>query len=236
MFGIAMRGVVVGGLLLGGCAENAILELQVELPAAPPDDGTGRPWFAQVQVRDSSQALALPWSSRRDLEPLELGSAPRWDCSSIQSFDEGIDLHLRVRFCRSPDGLEAPGDARMERWYRLDHPFYIGRRTYWQTRIHEVPECMSDGDCANDPEIGPVGVCTDGVCGCVVSDECPGSMTCEPDEETGLGNCLLDVDRCEIEGCVNDVGRRSETFCSVTGEHLCERYSNLESSSAYACD
>ena len=220
--------IALAALAMVGCAQNAILELQVELPAAPPDDGTGKPWFAQIQVRRSSDhPFEIPWTGG-DLTSVELGAAPQWDCISVQSFDEAIDLNVRVRFCRSSNCLDIDDGRRRERWYEVEHPFYIGRRTYWRTSITEVPECESDGDC------GGVGVCTDGVCGCELTTECPSSMTCATGDETSLGNCVLVVNRCQIEGCIEG---DSTTYCSDgSGPHFCEENANTERLGSYECD
>lgn len=208
----------IGCLALVGCAQNAILELQVELPPAPtPDD-----WYAQIQVRRASDhPFDIPWTGG-DLEAIELGPQRQWDCVSVQSFDPDIDLNVRVRFCRSPNCLDLDDGTPRERWYRLEHPFYVGRRTYWSTQIAEVPECETDGDC------GGVGVCIDGVCGCELSAECPGAMTCE------AGNCLDAVGRCQIEGCIEG---DSTTYCSDgDGPHFCETNANADRDSSFECD
>jgi len=218
---LALAG-VLAALVLGGCAQNAILELQVQLPEAPPDDGVG-PWYAQIQLRRAADhPFDIEWMGG-DLEGVELGDTPRWDCVSVQSADPSMDLHVRVRFCRSPDCLNLPHDATpRERWYRLEHPFYIGRRTYWHTTIDSVPVCERDEDC------GGVGVCNDSVCGCEVDSECDGEMVCE------AGTCVEDVGRCSIEGCIEGP---STNFCSVdTGKHFCETNGYFERPESFECE
>lgn len=207
-------------MLLGGCAQNAILELQVELPAAPPDDGQG-PWYAQIQLRRAADhPFDIDWMGG-DLEGVQLTDRTRWDCISVESMDPTADLNVRVRFCRSPNCLNLPLDAvRRERWYRLERPFYIGRRTYWRTRVTDVPECASDDDC------GGIGVCNDGICSCELDAECSGTLVCE------AGNCVDRVDRCSIEGCIEGV---STSFCSISGQHFCETNENIERVESFEC-
>jgi hypothetical protein len=212
----------LAALLLGGCAQNSVLELQLELPPAPPEDDGNGPWYAQVQVANASTPFELDWLDV-DLEAVQLGDAPQWDCISVESLDDSIDLNVRVRFCRSPNCVDMPlGTAVEERFYRLEHPFYRGRRTYWRTRIPEVPECATDGDC------GGFGQCVGGRCECESDAECAGELVCE------ANHCLEEVGRCSIEGCIEGV---STTFCSIdTGQHFCETNESIERLGAFECD
>lgn len=224
----ARLALVLAALASSGCTENAILELQFELPAAPPDDGTGEPWYAMVQVRRASDhPFEIPWTGG-DLEAIELTGERRWDCISVQSFDESVDLNVRVRFCRSPTCLNLADGTLKERWYHLEHPFYIGRRTYWSTSIPGIPAC--DPMAPDDADCGGIGVCNadDGQCSCSLSSECPSGMTCV------AGNCLLDVGRCQIEGCIEG---ESTTYCSDgDGAHFCETNASAERESSFNCD
>ena len=219
-------------LLMLGCSQNAVFELQIELPEAPPDDGTGEPWFALVQTRRASAwdfSLETEWgSSNDDVAATRLTDARQWDCISVVSAQQEetnaagdsvpLDLHVRVRFCRTPTCTSLELDrATPERWYRQHHPFYIGRRTYWRTEIDSVHQC---------PDCDGVGVCIDGQCGCTTSADCPTGLECE------AGNCLEDVDRCEIEGCID--GSEGVGYCREgrTGAHYCEAFETVERASA----
>lgn len=204
-----------------GCAQNAILELQVDLPAAPtPSDG--RPWFAQVQVRRASDnPFDTDWMGVDD-QLFELGDTRQWGCISVVSSDQELDLHIRVRFCRGDNCLDLLDASPPERWYSLEHPFYIGRHTYYRiTDIAEVPECTTDGDC------GGIGACVDGLCGCVTASDCGSGLTCQGD------TCLRTVGRCSIEGCIDGV---STTFCSVADStHFCESNPDILRSESFEC-
>ncbi len=202
-------------LLASGCAENAVLELQVELPPAP----TGEPWFAQVQVRRAAgNGFDAVWMGS-DPRAVELTSAPQWDCISVQTNDDTVDVNVRVRFCHEIDCLGFGDDTAPERRYFLQTPFYIGRRTYWATTIDAVPQCTSDSDCE-------VGACVAGQCGCATDADCCPSGGCNcPDEPCyacEAGGCVERIDRCSIEGCVAD-GRPS-SFCTEDGHHFCESF------------
>lgn len=215
-----------------GCQTNAVLELQVELPAAPPDDGTGLPWYGVVQIRAARDyPLEEQWTVDGD-RAMRLGSTPAWDCTSVVSDGEedvvggdalaSRDVHVRVSFCRDPQCLDLEQDlVPRERIYRLEHPFYLGRRTYWRTRIAAIPECASDGDCEG------VGVCMAGVCACASSADCPAGLSCL------AGNCLDTVERCAIEGCFEG---SAASFCDEEGRHYCETRGHLERPESFACD
>lgn len=220
------RACLVAVALLGvGCAQNAILELQIQLPAAP----TGDTWFAQTQVRNADgHPFSIPWMGG-DIESVPLEASPKWDCLSVESGNEAADLHVRVRFCRSADCLDLDDGTRRERWYRLEHPFYIGRRTYHQIQIDSVPLCDSGGGI---DMCGSIGVCDANVCQCTTDAECSSArgedLICEE------GNCVGVVDRCRIEGCIEGV---STTFCSEeTGMHFCETNDDIPRDDTVECD
>jgi hypothetical protein len=209
-------------LLATGCAQNAILELQVDLPPAPlPSDGGS--WFAQVQVRRASDhPFDIPWMGGED-QVFELGDTRQWGCISVVSGSQELDLHLRVRFCRAEDCLDLLDGTPRERLYTLEHPLYIGRHTYYRiTDIGEVPDCATDGDC------GGIGACISGVCGCGSAADCGGGgLTCEG------GTCLRTVGRCAIEGCIEGV---STTFCSVEDStHFCESNPDILRQESFEC-
>lgn len=226
----------MAALFWAGCAENAVLELVIELPPAPADDGTGLPWFGVVQIDRATEAAFTTRreSGDRGAQPLELGAVPQSDCISAETGDESMDVEIRVRFCREPDCLNFLDDDSPERYYRLEHPFYIGRRTFWSTQIDRVLECSTDTDCG-------VGRCVGGVCGCSVDSDCcpsggcqcptdldPVGGTCfacedgpDMDDPSSPDRCVEVVDRCHIEGCTTG---SPANFCSSRDErrHFCE--------------
>lgn len=213
--------VFLSALTSVGCAENAFLELQIQLPPAPPSfpmtppDEPPEGWFAQVQVTGSDIPLEIAvMGNPLESETIELTGAPVWDCISVESGDESVDLNVRVRFCLTANCLGlAEAGTRRERWYTIEHPFYVGQRTYHQIVIDQVPECEVNADCAG------WGVCgADGQCTCTDDAQCPSADRCLA--EPGMpGNCVDDVEKCEVAGCI---GGESGDFCLASGEHFCE--------------
>lgn len=224
---MARLAVLLLALPLVGCAENAFHELQIRLPAAPaefpmtPPGQTPQGWFAQVQVTSSDIPLEIAvMGNPLEGETIELGPQPIWDCISVESADESVDLNVRVRFCLTDNCLGlAEAGTRRERWYTIEHPFYIGQRTYHQIEIDQVPECEVNEDCAG------WGVCGgDGQCTCTEDSHCPNADRClveaaQPGQPQMPGNCVDDVLKCEVAGCI---GGASGDFCLTSGEHFCE--------------
>jgi hypothetical protein len=124
-------------LALGGCAQTAVLELQVMVPARDP--AATEPVYAFVQVR---QAATNPfedsWLDQGDAAEVPLRDEPTRIQLSVIGRDPDTDLHVKVRFCEHPRcmGFE---DRNAERWFSLQHPFYLGRRTAWATCIETIP-------------------------------------------------------------------------------------------------
>jgi hypothetical protein len=219
-------------LLLGGCAENAVLELQVQIPPAP-DPSTET--YAQVQVRRAdATGFDVSWTGD-DPQGVQLGQDAAWVCTSVDSHDATIDLDVRVRFCGSPACDALGDDSAPEVRYHLEHPFYIGHHTYWSAQIAAVPECTTDADCA-------LGRCVDGRCGCETdADCCPAGdcSTCGGDPsgtpcpvcEGEPASCVVQVDRCHVEGCIPG---RTNNFCASDGRHFCES-NGIDRTEAYMC-
>ncbi|MBX3275217.1 MAG: hypothetical protein KF729_33435 [Sandaracinaceae bacterium] len=201
-----------------GCAQNAYFELQVQLPAAP----AGQTWYAQVQVRDSTNPLSIPWMGPGDVPSIPLEASPRWDCISIEGTRPDVTLHVRVRFCRSPDCLDLEDGDPPQRLYSFETPFYIGSRTYYRVQVPRIPVCTTDADCAS-------GACIEERCGCATSADCGPTERCEP----GAG-CVTVVTRCQIEGCIE--GPVSASYCSgETEQHFCERNPSITRDETFMC-
>lgn len=136
-FAIALTG--------AGCAQNAALEVELTLPPGPTD---GTTMFAVVQARDAAEfVLEEEWRGG-DLEPIALipGEAIE-DHVSILSTDASTDLLIKVRFCTSPDCIDIDDATSPDRWFEIEHPFYIGKRTYW-TAEDAIPEIPTERDTA----------------------------------------------------------------------------------------
>lgn len=120
---------------LGGCAQNAVLELQLMLPAST----DAIPYFALVQVRrGADNPFEVDWAGS-DIDAVALANQPQRVQVSVVSSAPDTDVHLKIRFCRAP-GCDAIDDASApELWFALEHPFYLGRRTAWAACIEQVP-------------------------------------------------------------------------------------------------
>lgn len=140
--------------LVSGCTRNAILELELELPASP----AGARLFAVVDAR-SDLGFDEPWPSGA-LAGAPLGvactradPAPPCDdrvldpaCSMVVSIvgdagDVPRPLRVRVRFCED-EGCEADADPPEHR-VEIERAFYLGRYTQARVCIDEVPAATS---------------------------------------------------------------------------------------------
>jgi hypothetical protein len=214
-------------LACASCAETGVLELQLTLPPQP---ATEAPLFASVQVRSTADPFSNPWGGAT-VESIELGTGPQTDCISVVSRNAEVDVNVRVSFCHDPNCVALGDDAAPERFYRLEHPFYIGRRTFFTTTIASVPTCTMDSDC------GGIGICIGGQCECVTDSNCCSGAGCTFACENGIGlarRCVDQVDHCHIEGCVLGEPARGD-FCDVDGTHFCETYDEDRSAEAYLC-
>lgn len=222
----------LAALLLAGCTQNAILELQVLVPPGPTDGD----WFAVIQVRDAVRepfdALRLVTGDR----PVRLTDEVQWVCTSVESTDPTVSANVRVRFCRGPDCTELADAFAPERLYTLETPFYIGARTYYRIEIDDVPICgdgTAEPSCVTNPGVCLASASATGTsrCGCVVDADCGDTSIYQCVPEVG---CVENVGRCFIEGCIG--GPVSASFCSVdSGRHFCEASPQILRDETFAC-
>jgi hypothetical protein len=125
-------------VLLSACAENAVLEVELTLPAQP----TGAPLFAYVQVRSADVvSFDEAWAGTdavegRALEDME-SVLPFSVVAGGASFTR--QLGVRVRFCVSRDCTGLGDDRAPEVRYRLERAFYQGQRTRIALMIDTLP-------------------------------------------------------------------------------------------------
>ena len=134
-------------LLAGGCAQNAVLEIEMQLPSVGPDGAPSI--FTEASVRfaldtdgpENDLATFDGWTSGDGPTPRAFTlsenraeDAPRRTFPSnlrlsVRTGQVDADLLLQIRFCR-PGGIcdDAP-----ELRYRVEHPFYRGQRTFLRT-------------------------------------------------------------------------------------------------------
>jgi len=122
-------------IVLSGCPENAILEIELDLPPA----NTMEQQFALTQMRRGDMnPFNEDWAGE-DLPAIQLGAERQVDRISLVSDDDEVDVHIKVRFCSTDICSELADADAPERWYQLEHPFYLGHRTEWAERIEMVP-------------------------------------------------------------------------------------------------
>ncbi len=133
----ARAALVALGLASLGCAPEAVLDLQVMLPARA---ASGEARVASIQTaRAAGHPFDAPWSDEGF--EVELDDAPTLAAWSVLASDPATDLHLKIRFCRERG---CAGGAVGERWFALEHPFYVDRRTSWASCITSAPITRPD--------------------------------------------------------------------------------------------
>lgn len=139
-------------IVASGCARNAILELELELPPNP----AGAQVYAVVQARgdlgfdeiwSDAPLEGIPLSracTRTDPAPPCADRMLDPQCSAVISLiGDGDDLarplHVRVRFCEDPT-CSAPADATApEHRVDIERGFYLGRYTQARVCVDEAP-------------------------------------------------------------------------------------------------
>ncbi|RMH12344.1 MAG: hypothetical protein D6701_13645 [Gemmatimonadetes bacterium] len=123
--------------LLAACSSNAILELELTLPAAP---DPSEPLYAFVQMRTNTN-FDTPWSGAVPFDGIPLQDVPSEHLISVVAepgqYDD--DLFVRVSFCHTPRCDGFGDDFAPERRLRIEHPFYELKRTRASWVIDAVP-------------------------------------------------------------------------------------------------
>ena len=138
-----MRRMALAALfLVSGCTENAILETHITLP---PRMLPEQPAFAFIQFRDAAEnPFNEEWAGGEDLPGFELAMTPMDVDISVVSDREALDLNVKVRFCMTQFCGELVDANAPERWYSLEHPFYLGHRTGWGVPIGAIPTAIDE--------------------------------------------------------------------------------------------
>lgn len=137
--------------MLEACAQNAALEIEMELPQAPAPGARAWP-AALVRVAldtdgaandgatfdawDDGTADAIPEARQFTLstERCTQGQGRDFPCNarlSLVSTQVDADVIMQIRFCTPGDGScdASPPELR----YHIEHPFYRGQRTFLRT-------------------------------------------------------------------------------------------------------
>jgi hypothetical protein len=160
--------------LLAGCAENAVLQLEVPLPAAFVQD-SGRIEYAVVQARRGPTDYDVAWLDEAT-DPIPLGDRPFVQRVDLVAEGEtiGAPLAIKVVYCQQAEGCgRDTGGFEVSRWYRIERAFYTGAYTQLRLPMEAVPiedsteaevfgRCQVGG-CGSDPDsTAPQRGCIDG--------------------------------------------------------------------------
>ncbi len=149
-------------ILCHACApeERAVLEVGLQLTspltealssAGPRDEATHS--FLFVQFRPASSAW--PFEDAWPADPRDPLPVPLYDLEGCQEVVDGMcrvafsvlsatevtGLRVKVRLCGGPSAEQARCQEQDEtfetlaRYFEIDHPFYLGQRTWWGTTI-----------------------------------------------------------------------------------------------------
>lgn len=141
----------LGLAALSGCARNAVLEVELDLPPGPTDR------FAVVQF-ETADGFDSTWLAQYPGTPL--GSGRQTVEYSLITESPNERLRVKVNFCTTPDctGLDDTFDRAPAVWYELERSFYIGERTRWVVTIDTLPI---------DPPSAPMSVGRCQIQGCI---------------------------------------------------------------------
>jgi len=124
-------------LFAAGCAENAILELSLDLP---PTDGIRQ--YAFLQARSGEPSFEDTWSGDGSTDGLALAASGRTDAVvSIEASADQADQELRVKlhFCTSQRCTALADGSAPEVRIRFGRAFYVGEYTTAEVMVDSVP-------------------------------------------------------------------------------------------------
>lgn len=145
-----------------GCARNAILELDVTIPAQTVVDGRR---YARIEVSDG--VTSFDEDSFGSGETVELSAAtPGTARFAVMGSDPSTEVRVRVRYCVRPACDDPNEDVRpfqegMRPGYRyvFERAFYVGHVTSYEIRVD--PLSAGTESAASEP------ICRCAVAGCV---------------------------------------------------------------------
>lgn len=128
------------------CAQNAVLELELELPQSPAAATTR---YAVVRVVTGDVPFDEEWQGEPQLPPFALdpGAKTVQRVSLDGSSDvEAAKVRVKVRFCRDPNCAAIGDDVAPEVRLQLARAFYAGKRTSYAWSIPCVPNVAGQTD------------------------------------------------------------------------------------------
>lgn len=165
-------------IVASGCALNASLEVEMELPYAPAPR-------ARVEVCHADCDFdvwdAFVFDLEPDLAECETGGSCNVRFSVLTEQAELERLFVRVRFCDDDCYLDVARPDAPGLWFELEQPFQRGGRTYWNPSAEPFVRV---------PDTQPPGRPTDviQVSRCEIRDQCWAPSTAVPDPTIGYCN------------------------------------------------
>lgn len=172
---LALVGLAVLAASAPGCARNAVLDLDVVIPAQPSLAAGRRHAFVEIGTGFNGfeeQVLGLEGATDVDVATI-VGPSERLTFSVVAS-DPGAELRVRVRYCRT-ERCDDPSDVLPFeegtepglRW-TFERAFYVGQRTSYELA---VPALVAGAE-----SVDPRTVCRCAVIGCATV--APGTSSC----------------------------------------------------------
>jgi hypothetical protein len=137
---------LIASLAPTGCAQNAVLELELDLPQSP-SPATTR--YAVVRVVTGDVSFDEEWQGDPQLPPFALDpSAKTVQRVSLDGSSdvESAKVRVKVRFCRDPNCAAIGDDTAPEVRLQLARAFYAGKRTSYAWSIPCVPNVAGQTD------------------------------------------------------------------------------------------
>lgn len=163
-------------LLSSGCARNAFLELQIDLPK----NEFAEQRQAVVQVVSGEVPFEQEWAGGDPIPPVLLGASPTSTKVSIEgdADTEQKPIRVKVKFCKGAQCELLNDDVAPQVWLQIDRAFYVGQRTGYTWKIACIPNVKGQTDpppVCDAPQQTTVPKCK--VAGCrsgVTSEYCSG--------------------------------------------------------------
>ena len=159
---IPIVALLTGALLGAGCAENAILELDL---VAPPSSAAET--VLNVQLLSTEEAVAAPENLGSPVQRFVLDAEPTQISVVASGDDIARPLYVGVWTCADMACAAADDPQAPTRLFRLERAFYLGQYTHLDldlrreplTGVVEISRCrvqgcgVADGDyCYADPD------------------------------------------------------------------------------------
>jgi hypothetical protein len=127
-------------LMTLGCARNAFLELEIELPK----NERAEERHAVIRVVTETP-FDIEWQGDNPIPPVKLsttGVTSQRVSIEGTSDSETKPVRVKVRFCKQPNCTDLQDDRAPEAWLEIERAFYIGKRTSLKWTIACVPNVV----------------------------------------------------------------------------------------------